>query len=163
MRVLAVENHHRLTRLSELQKLYLHYNGLTGTVPSLSGMHQLTFIHIGGNGLHGGVGLHGGLEWLGELQALEEVLIWDNAFSGPLPERMRTMRALKSLELGVRIETQRSPVFKCPRHACPKPVLATRYFPQGGFRHLKVLAVLLAGEPSELRFSELAGGAWESH
>ena len=87
----------QLTRLSELEKLYLHYNGLSGTVPSLSSMQRLHGLHIGGNS---GAGLHGGLEWLGELQALEEVLLWDNSFHGPLPESMRTMSSLKSLELG---------------------------------------------------------------
>lgn len=87
----------RLARLSELKKLYLHYNSLSGTVPPLTGMEKLSLIHIGGQR---GSGLHGGLQWLADLQALEDVLVWDNSFTGTLPERMRTMSRLKRLELG---------------------------------------------------------------
>ena len=36
--------------LQKLEQLYLHYNRLSGTVPSLRGMApSLRFIHIGGN------------------------------------------------------------------------------------------------------------------
>lgn len=88
----------RIARLSELKKLYLHYNSLSGTVPPLAGMEKLSLLHIGGQ--KSASGLNGGLQWLGDLRALEEVLIWDNSFTGTLPERMRTMSRLKRVELG---------------------------------------------------------------
>ena len=92
-----------LNLLSGLKKIYLHYNVMSGTVPSLRFMTQLEFIHLGGNiptwGENGG-GMSGDLEWLGELQALEEVLLWTNSFSGTLPSTMRSMSRLHKLELG---------------------------------------------------------------
>jgi hypothetical protein len=74
---------------------------MSGTVPPLEGMQQLTYMHIGGNGgRFGEVGMQGGLEWLGALGALEEVLLWDNEFRGPFPTSMRGSSSLKRLELG---------------------------------------------------------------
>ena len=90
-----------LTNLTAMRKVYLHYNGLSGAVPSLAGMQQLHFLHLGGQD---GGGLTGGLGWLGELRALEEVrlliacvvgsiksltaprqvLLWNNGLEGRL-------------------------------------------------------------------------------
>ena len=87
------------TNLTHLRRLYLHYNGLSGTVPSLAGMQRLEYLHIGGHRTGGG-DFTGGLEWLDELQALEEVLLWDNLFHGPFPDAMRRMSRLQRIEIG---------------------------------------------------------------
>jgi hypothetical protein len=85
-----------LTNLTAMRKVYLHYNGLSGEVPSIAGMQQLHFLHLGGQGAGG---LTGGLGWLGELPALEEVLLWDNGLEGPFPETMRNLSALGRVEI----------------------------------------------------------------
>ena len=86
--------------LQKLEQLYLHYNRLSGTVPSLRGMAPtLRFIHIGGNVASRDCvdpcgGLSGGLDWLAELTSLEEVLLWENRFSGPFPSAMGGLQRL---------------------------------------------------------------------
>ena len=86
--------------LQKLEQLYLHYNRLSGTVPSLRGMApSLRFIHIGGNVASRDCadpcgGLSGGLDWLAELTSLEEVLLWENRFSGPFPWAMEGLQRL---------------------------------------------------------------------
>ena len=85
-----------LTNLTVMKKVYLHYNGLSGTVPSLAGMQQLSFLHLGDQGAGD---FTGGLDWLGELLALEEVLLWQNKFEGPFPETMRNLSRLSRVEI----------------------------------------------------------------
>ena len=86
--------------LQKLEQLYLHYNRLSGTVPSLRGMApSLRFIHIGGNVASRDCadpcgGLSGGLDWLAELTSLEEVLLWENRFSGPFSSAMEGLQRL---------------------------------------------------------------------
>ena len=82
-----------LSRLTELRRVFLEQNQLSGVIPYLSDLTNLQYLYLRGNLLMGEI------PYLGGLTNLQQLDLQDNQLSGEIPASLGTLDRLRVLSL----------------------------------------------------------------
>ena len=79
----------QLGDMKSLKRIFLHHNGLTGTIPEDLSKLNLDSLNVHANELTGAIP-----DWLGDQENLELLGVWSNSFTGGLPESIGNIDGL---------------------------------------------------------------------